>query len=283
MYGGKCTFTKAYTITLVHKKYVSFTNLLWPSPQKSRLSHGWWAMLLLPTTTNQKSVGEKREPKYKLELRLDQMHPCYGQLFSLTCAGVLGCFGHVLHQAPNISIHPQFHFTLCLFLFSIFLNFVFTLPKYIVQFWNLCAALCWNVPVVFFSCFSTHWLSSWVLPRVLQDHSSCGIGGVCCDWIWCVSVGGAVSRAQNGSSCAAVRPRTRLRRVCERQRGGVDDAVVPHKCYRNLHWLSHPPPTLTERWNIRYNTQHAFSTPAAQTRFTRIITYYILHTGRFPY
>lgn len=117
---------------------------------------------------------------------------------------------------------------------------------------------------VFFSFFP--FLSSWVLPRVLRDHSGCGVGRVCRDRIRCVSAGGVVGGAQDGSGCAAVRPRSRLRRVRERQGGGVDDAVVPHQCYGNLYWLPHPSPALTERWNVRHNTQHAFSTPATQNR-----------------
>lgn len=135
---------------------------------------------------------------------------------------------------------------------------------------SMCSTLLKCTCSFFFFFFPTHVLSSWALPRVLQDHSGCGVGGVCRDWIWCVSVGGVVSGAQDGPGCAAVRPRARLRRVRERQSGGVDDAVVPHQCYGNLYWLSHPPPTLTERWNVRYDTEHAFATPAIQTGFTAI-------------
>lgn len=93
---------------------------------------------------------------------------------------------------------------------------------------------------------------------VLGDHS--GAGGVFRDR---VSIG-AVSRTQDGSGGAAVRPRARFWCVCEGQCGGVDDTVVSHKRYGNLDRLPHPSPTLTEGRNVRYYTEHALSTPAEQ-------------------
>lgn len=188
------------------------------------------------------------------------------------------------HRLHTTLLSPLFMFTpriprLCVYVAQIncsVLKFICsTLLKCTCSF-----LFCWCFFCCFVFCFSTHVLSSWVLLRVLRDHGGCGVGGVCRDRIWCFSVGGVISGAQDGSSRAAVRPRARLRRVCEHQSGGIDDAVVPYQCYRNLYWLSHPPPTLTERWNVRYNTQHAFSTPATQTGFTVIN---ILHTGSIKF
>lgn len=109
----------------------------------------------------------------------------------------------------------------------------------------------------------------------LGDHS-CGGGRCGCDSCVGGAVGAVDTRArllaivaeqagvsgpQDGSGSAAVWPRPGLRRVGEGQRGGVDDAIVPHQRDRHLDRLPHPAPALAEGGDVGHHTQHAFRTP----------------------
>lgn len=76
-----------------------------------------------------------------------------------------------------------------------------------------------------------------------------------------VAVQAGVPGPQDGAGGAAVRPGAGLRRVGEGQRGGVDDAVVPHQRDRDLDGLPHPAPALAEGGDVGHHTQHALRTP----------------------
>ena len=61
-------------------------------------------------------------------------------------------------------------------------------------------------------------------------------------------------------------PRPRLRRVGERQSGGVDDPVVPDQRDGHLGGLPHPLPPASELGDVRYDAEHAFLTPVHRLR-----------------
>lgn len=102
---------------------------------------------------------------------------------------------------------------------------------------------------------------------------------------------------QNGPSSAAVRSRPWFRGVGEGEGGGINDSIVADQRDGDLHWLSHPAPTLPEGRNVRHHTQDALSTsygadrwdiawvlkPSSQCRLTNINTHlYIVSASTSP-